>query len=122
MQVVSLEPEIRWMPQWSVDKQVTMSGGEVNETQINNTGHTRVFISRSGLLFTEVLCVLVCVFTHVSDVLSHSLALHQGGDPEAVVPVSTAEEQLAVVGDHKQSRCYLHTGGKGSGEEALGPG
>lgn len=27
MQVVSLEPEIRWMPQWSVDKQVTMSGG-----------------------------------------------------------------------------------------------
>lgn len=28
MQVVSLEPEIRWIPQWSVDKQVTMSGGE----------------------------------------------------------------------------------------------
>lgn len=26
MQVVSLEPEIRWIPQWSVDKQVTMSG------------------------------------------------------------------------------------------------
>ncbi|TNN27288.1 hypothetical protein EYF80_062567 [Liparis tanakae] len=24
MQVVSLEPEIRWMPQWSVDKQVTI--------------------------------------------------------------------------------------------------
>lgn len=32
MQVVSLEPEIRWMPQWSVDKQVTMSGGEEDET------------------------------------------------------------------------------------------
>lgn len=28
MQVVSLEPEIRWMPQWSIDKQDTMSGGE----------------------------------------------------------------------------------------------
>lgn len=25
MQVVSLEPEIKWMPQWSTDKQDTMS-------------------------------------------------------------------------------------------------
>lgn len=32
MQVVSLEPEIRWMPQWSVDKQVTTSGGELKST------------------------------------------------------------------------------------------
>lgn len=31
MQVVSLEPEIRWMPQWSVDKQVTMSEGEMKK-------------------------------------------------------------------------------------------
>ena len=30
MHVVSLEPEIRWMPQWSVDKHVTMSVGKVN--------------------------------------------------------------------------------------------
>lgn len=53
------------------------------------------------------------MFTHVSDVLSYSLALNQGGDPEAVVPVATAEEQLAIVGDHKQRRCYLYAGGKG---------
>lgn len=44
----------------------------------------------------------MCVFTHVSDVLSHSLALNQRGDPQAVVPVTPAEEQLAIVGDHKQ--------------------
>lgn len=31
MQVVSLEPEMRWMPQWSVDKQVTMSERERNK-------------------------------------------------------------------------------------------
>lgn len=53
------------------------------------------------------------MFTHVSDVLSHSLALDQGGDPEAVVPVATAEEQLAIVRDHKQSCCYFHAGGEG---------
>lgn len=35
--------------------------------------------------------------THVSDVLSHSLALHKGGDTEAVVPVATAEEQLPIM-------------------------
>lgn len=68
--------------------------------------------SRSTLFFTDV-CV-GCVFTHVSDVLSHGLALHQGGDPETVVPVAAAEEQFAIVGDHKQSRCYLHAGGEGS--------
>lgn len=62
-----------------------------------------------------------CVFTHVSDVLSHSLALNQGGDPEAVVPVATAEEQLAVVGGHKQPGCYLQAGGEGPRQETLGP-
>lgn len=46
--------------------------------------------------------------------LSNSLALDQGGDPEAVVPMATAEEQLAIMGDHKQPRCYLYTGGEGS--------
>lgn len=61
-------------------------------------------------------------FTHVPDVLSHSLALNQGGDPQAVVPVATAEEQLAVVGGHKEPSGYLHAGGKRSGEETLGPG
>lgn len=61
------------------------------------------------------------MFTHVSDVVSHSLALNQGGDPEAVVPVTTAEEQLAIVGDHKQSRCNLHARGEGTGQETLGP-
>lgn len=30
MQVVSLEPEIRWIPQWSVAKQVTISEGGDN--------------------------------------------------------------------------------------------
>lgn len=63
----------------------------------------------------------VCVCTHVSYMLSHGLALNQGGDPEAVVPMTTTEEQLAVVGDHKQPRCDLHAGGKGSREETLGP-
>lgn len=61
------------------------------------------------------------MFTHVSDVLSHGLALNQGGDPEAVVPVATAEEQLAIVGDHKQPCCDLHAGGERSGQETLGP-
>lgn len=56
------------------------------------------------------------MFTHVSDVLSDGLALNQGGDAEAVVPVATAEEQLAVVGDHKQPRCDLHAGGERSGQ------
>lgn len=59
--------------------------------------------------------------THVSDVLSHGLSLNQGGDPEAVVPVPTAEEQLAIMGDDEQPRGDLHTGGEGSRQETLGP-
>lgn len=61
------------------------------------------------------------MITHVSDVLSHSLSLNQGGDPEAVVPVPTAKEQLAIVGDDEQPRGDLHTGGEGSRQETLGP-
>lgn len=61
------------------------------------------------------------MITHVSDMLSHSLSLNQGGDPEAVVPVATAEEQLAIVGDHKQPRCDLHTRSEGSRQKTLGP-
>lgn len=57
----------------------------------------------------------------MSDVLPHSLSLNQRGDPEAVVPVATAEEQLAIVGDHKQPRCDLRTRGEGSGQKTLGP-
>lgn len=56
----------------------------------------------------------------MSNVLSNSLSLDQRGDPEAVVPVATAEEQLAIVRDHKQCCCDLHTGGKGFGQKPLG--
>ena len=45
-------------------------------------------------------CMYVCVrsiHTHVSDVMSHSLSLDQGGDPQAVVPVATAEQELPVM-------------------------
>lgn len=56
----------------------------------------------------------------MSDVLSHRLALDQRRDAEAVVPVAAAEEQLPVVGDHKQPPCHLHAGGKGSRQETLG--
>ena len=64
----------------------------------------------------------MCVFTHVSDVLSDSLSPEQRGDPEAVVPVAAAEEKLSIVRDHKQPGCDLQPGGEGSGEEALRPG
>lgn len=128
MQVVSLEPEIRWMPQWSVDRQVTMSEGKENKTTDYYRTHTYsiklncVFIKRLNLhRLLPFSLETGCVLTHVSDVLSHCLALNQGGDPEAVVPVAAAEEQLAVVGDHKQSSSDFHTGGEGSGQETLSP-
>lgn len=41
MQVVSLEPEMRWMPQWSVDKQVTMSEREEERKKL--TDYYRTF-------------------------------------------------------------------------------
>lgn len=97
MQVVSLDPEIRWMPQWSVDKQVTTSigGPEKKNIKRRNSSKREVNADRFSYSF----------FTHVSDVLSYSLALDQRGDPKAVVPVSTTEEQLSVVGDDKQACC-----------------
>lgn len=61
------------------------------------------------------------VLTHVSDVLTHSLALDQGGDPDAVVPVASAEEQLAIMRDHKLSRRDLYAGGKRSRKQTLRP-
>lgn len=63
---------------------------------------------------------IVYCCTHVSNVLPNSLSLHQRGDPEAVVPVATAEEQLAVMGDHKQCCCDLHPWGKWFGQKLLG--
>ena len=62
------------------------------------------------------------LFTHVSDVMSHSLALDQRRHPKAVVPVSAAEQQFSIVGDNKQSCCYLHPGGEGSGQKPLSSG
>ena len=67
------------------------------------------------------MCVCVCGPTHVSDVLSHGLALDQRGDSQAVVPVAPAEQQLPVVGDHKQARRHLHARGEGPAQEPLGP-
>lgn len=63
---------------------------------------------------------IVYFCTHVSNVLPNSLSLHQRGDPEAVVPVATAEEQLAIMGDHKQRCCDLHAWGKRFGQKFLG--
>lgn len=51
--------------------------------------------------------------THVPDVLPHRPALDQRGDPQAVVPVAAAEQQLAVVGDHEEAGGDLYPGGEG---------
>lgn len=78
---------------------------------------------RAGLSYHSFQCGAskdFSFFTHVPDVLSYSLSLNQWSDPQAVVPVPTTEEQLSIMGDHKQSSGYLHTGGEGSWKEALG--
>lgn len=121
MQVVSLEPEIRWMPQWSVDKQVTMSGRMGNKTIITTWVQKQTNDSRWIFFFSDKCCLNVFVFfTHVPDVLANSLSLHQRGDSEAVVPVATTEQQLAIMGDHKQCCRDLHARGKGFGQKTLG--
>lgn len=67
-----------------------------------------------------MLIIVYSNVTHVPDVQPNSPPLHQGGDPEAVVPVAPAEEQLPVMGDHKQGCRDVHTWGEGFGQEPLG--
>lgn len=108
MQVVSLEPEIRWIPQWSVDRQVTMSAHNTRRSLGDIPART------NPIRFWKK------ILTHVPDVLRHRPAFDQRRHPNAVVPVSAAEEQLPIVGDDKQPRCYLHARSKGSRQETLG--
>ena len=64
MQVVSLEPEIRWMPQWSVDKQVTMSGKHEIVTQEADFSSLRCYVSRCVCLpMCRMCCPTVLPFT-----------------------------------------------------------
>lgn len=53
--------------------------------------------------------------------MSHGLSLDQGGDPQAVVPVATAEQELPVMGHHKQTCRHLHAWREGSAQDPLGP-
>lgn len=50
--------------------------------------------------------------THVPDVLSHQFAFGQGCHSDAVVPVSTTEEQLGIMGHCKQLGGDLQPWGK----------
>lgn len=59
--------------------------------------------------------------TYVPGDVAHDLALGQGGDTEAVVPVSPAEEQLPVGGHGQRARAQLGPGGEGALQEPLGP-
>lgn len=72
------------------------------------------------MMVYKVGMIIMHFCTHVSNVLPNSLSLHQRSDPEAVVPVATAEEQLAIMGDHKQRCCDLHAWGKWFGQKFLG--
>lgn len=120
MQVVSLEPEIRWIPQWSVAKQVTISEGGNNNRRYKLT--PKSFSMSKKILPSSLHTSPLFFFTHVSNVLSHRLALDQRRDPKAVVPVSAAEEQLSIMGDDKQSCCYIHARSERSRQETLGSG
>lgn len=51
--------------------------------------------------------------THVPDVLPHRPAFDQRGDPQAVVPVAAAEQQLPIVRDHEEAGGDLHPRGEG---------
>lgn len=51
----------------------------------------------------------------------HHLALGQGGDTEAVVPMSPAEEQLPIGGHGQRAGAQVGPGGEGALQEALGP-
>lgn len=88
---------------------------------ISYKGDELCFICSPLLIMVDKVGMTTVYFcTHVSNVLSNSLSLHQRGDPEAVVPVATAEEQLAIMGDHKQCCCDLHAWGKRFGQKSLG--
>lgn len=63
---------------------------------------------------------MLIIVTHVPDVQPNSLSLNQGGDPEAIVPVATTEEQFPIMGDHKQCCRDVHAWGKGFGQKTLG--
>lgn len=50
---------------------------------------------------------------------AHQFALPQLGDPEAAVPMSSTEQQAAVVGHHQHLSADLHPGSKRSAQESL---
>lgn len=50
---------------------------------------------------------------------AHQLALPELGDTETAVPVSSAEEQTAVVGHHQHLSADLHPGRERSTQETL---
>lgn len=91
IQVVSLEPEIRWIPKWSVAKHVTMSA-RWDQTHIFNLEKS---VTWSKHRHWDPI-------THVTDVLPHCFALQEWRHSQAVVPVASAEEQLSIMRYNKQ--------------------
>lgn len=59
--------------------------------------------------------------TDVSADPAHQLPFPQLGDAEAAVPVTPAEQQAPVVGDHQHLSAELHSGRERPAEETLSP-
>ena len=51
---------------------------------------------------------------------AHQFALSQLGDSEAAVPVSSTEQQTAIVGHHQHLGTEIHPWGEETAEEPLG--